>query len=310
MKNSFGQNVNIAVEIGTAEQLNQVDVAIFDRIYIGNPYCLDFKDNLLTSKGKLSDAIIKIKNLGVQPIVSLIAMPRNKHLGLFDKIVDISLEAGVQGFEVHSAGALYRLSKNKKLSDCEIVIGGFANVYTKRTAQLFSKLSATLIMPNYELPLETIDSISSEIEAPFELLIHGKIPLGLSESCLLLEKSKELNTSCPDSCTAGFWLDFNRWSLKNFGKLTCSGKDLCLLPQLKSLIEKGYADFRISGLTETAETINRTGSIYRNYVNKLRNGSVSEFGQELNQLEEISKKGFCNGYLFGKSGCEWVAYEN
>ena len=295
----------IGTEVGTLAQLTQLDLSIFDRIYLGNPYCMDFKDNLLTNYKDLHEAISLIKKTNTISIISLIAMPANEQLNCLDNLIKIGIEKKIGGFEVHSAGILYHLHRIEQCGQFEIVCGGFANVYTRRTARLFEEMSASLIVPNYELPFEAIDSIASFVRTPLEILVHGKIPLGLSENCLLVERSDELKTCCPDSCLENTWLEFEKWSLLNFGKLTCSGRDVCLLPQIENLLKRGYRNFRISGLTEDSESLNKIGRVYKDSL--LAGQDMGKnFDEKLEQLNKLSKYGFCNGYLFGKAGFEWV----
>jgi putative protease len=295
----------LGTEVATRDQIESIDIAVFDRIYLGNPYCIEFKNNLLANTVELSGAIQSVRDSGSLPVVSLIAMPSQEQLPLVDDLIEAGLSAGAAGFEVHSAGTLYHLSKCNLPPDLMVVAGGFSNIYTRRTADLFADVSATLLMPNYELPFEAIDSISASANIPLELLVHGKIPLGLSESCLLVERSSDLGTTCPESCIDGVWLEFDRWSLRSLGKLTCSGKDLCLLPQLGKLWERGYRHFRISGLSEEGNALTKIGQAYRDSLERLDKGQPVELSK-LEQLRAFSKYGFCNGYFFGKSGCEWV----
>lgn len=295
----------IGTEIATEAQLDSVDIHKFDRIYLGNPYCKDFEHNILINDKTLAAAIDKVNSSGVIPIVSLIAMPNNTELVQLDRIIETSLKAGVRGFEAHSLGVLYHLSKLQEVNNYLIVAGGFSNVYTARTASLFSKMSVGLIVPNYELPIDAIDSINSSLNISLELLIHGKIPLGLSESCLLVERSEDLGTKCPESCKQSIWLEFDRWTLRSLGKLTCSGKDLCLYQQLELLWGKGFRNFRISGLCEEGSALNTIGTIYREKIQNI-NERKDTRANSMKELAALSKYGFCNGYIFGKSGCEWI----
>jgi len=295
----------LCTEVATLAQLDALDLSCLDRVYLGNPYCVLFKDNLLSDVDGLSTAVKRLRSAGVSPIVSLIAMPSNEQLPALDGIIDAGISAAADGFEVHSAGVLHHLSQDKRVAGFTIVTGGFANVYTRRTAALYGQMGASVIVPNYELPQEAVDSIASSTETPLELLVHGKIPLGLSEKCLLVQEKDRLSTGCPESCTHDIWLEFHRWSLRSLGTATYSGKDLCRFPQLPVLWSRGYRNFRITGLCESGAAVTECAKVYRKALQRLDAGLAVDLAS-IDPLKSLSKYGFCNGYLSGRSGCEWI----
>jgi len=298
------QDFRLATEVATIKRLKDLDFTVFNRVYLGNPFCLDFRENLL-AVDNLSEAIRLVNDAGACPIVSLVAMPANDQLPLIDELIEVGLAAGTGGFEAHSVGVLHRLSERKDVYGLTIVAGGFSNIYTRRTAILYAEKGATLLVPNYELPWEAIESITAANPGPLEILIHGKIPLGLSDSCLLVERSDDLGTKCPDSCLSDLWLEFHKWSLKSFGKLTSSGKDLCLLPEMPFFWAKSIRNFRIAGVAEKPETLNEVGQVYRDVLESLQKSTaVPAYIPE--QVRMASRYGLCNGYLYGRSGCDWV----
>jgi putative protease len=222
-----------------------------------------------------------------------------------DELIECALAARAGGLEVHSAGVLHRLSERQDVHGLTVVAGGFTNIYTRRTAALYAEKGATLLVPNYELPWEAVESIQKGSHVPLEMLVHGKIPLGLSDACLLVERSADLGTKCPDSCLSDLWLEFHKWSLRSLGKLTASGRDLCLLPEMPFFWAKGLRDYRIAGLAEKPETLNEVGRAYRAALARLQEtGKANETVPDA--LKAASRYGLCNGYLYGRSGCDWV----
>lgn len=297
----------LATEAATAIAVDALDLTIFNRVYLGNPYCLNYAQNLLTERHDLSQTIGRLNAAGTQTIISLPAMPCNDELPIVSALIDFGISKGATGFEVHSAGVLHMLSQCKEAKDLHVVAGGFSNVYTQRTAALYADKCATLIVPNYELPWDAIKNIAKHCDTPLELLVHGKIPLGLSESCLLVERAAELSTNCPESCLADLSLEFHIWQLRSFGKLTASGRDLCLLPEMPCFWQHGVKDFRIAGLTERPETINAIGSFYRRKIGSLARGDRTSLEEDaLASLRGLTRYGLCNGYMYGTSGCDWI----
>lgn len=305
MRDRTQPDFHLATEVATLEALKGLHLAAYSRVYLGNPFCIEFRGNLLAAADNLSEAIRLVNDAGACPIVSLVAMPASDQLRLVDELIEVSIAAGTGGFEAHSVGVLHRLSERQDVHGLTVVAGGFSNIYTRRTAVLYAEKGATLLVPNYELPWEAIESMTMASPVPFEILVHGKIPLGLSDSCLLVERSGDLGTKCPDSCLSDLWLEFHKWSLRSFGKLTSSGKDLCLLPEVPFFWSKGARDFRVAGLTEKSETLNEIGRTYRRVLDSLRKRSVVSAAIP-DDMTKTSRYGLCNGYLYGRSGCDWV----
>jgi len=63
--------------------------------------------------------------------------------------------------------------------------------------------------------------------------VHGKIPLVVSETCFIREHSYEEEPAgkCKFLCSKDHWLTRTAgdWSLKDTGRMTLSGSDLCML---------------------------------------------------------------------------------
>ncbi len=297
----------LTTEAATLDDVLKLDLTVFKRIYLGNPFCMDYEFNLLKSYKELRKAIYHVKTSGAQAFVSLPAMPSVNEIAEFESLVAEACAAKADGLEIHSAGGLYYLFENELYKSLKITAGGFSNIYTSTTASFYKKLGATLLVPNYELAWTEISKINKHEKSDWEILVHGPIPLGLSENCLLCEKEKDTGIACPKACKAQFALSFKKWSLRNFGKVTFSGNDLCLLPQLPLLWEAGVKNYRITGLGQNSLMLNNIGLYYDKSLNILNQGKCDKFETKtIDTLASISKNTLCNGYFWGASGCDWI----
>ena len=129
-------------------------------------------------------------------------------------------------------------------------VGGFANVYTAAGVEVLRGFGAVRFTPNYELSLDEISEITTACDAPMELLVHGKMPLGVSDYCFLLEYEEKWGVKCPDLCQKELFLKKDDWAMKSLGKGIVSGKDVCMLEHLPRLLAAGHRYFRIETISE------------------------------------------------------------
>jgi len=136
------------------------------------------------------------------------------------------------------------------------------------------------------------------------LQAHGKLPLGMSETCFLLEHREG---ECQDVCFEPCWLSSGRWKLKNIGRATLSGKDFCLLEYLGTFYWKGFRCFNVMTLREDPAYVERVGAIYSSVLSRISKGMDDYLEpQERDELAMLSPGGFCNGYLFRRAGHRYI----
>jgi len=140
-----------------------------------------------------------------------------------------------------------------------------------------------------------------------EVLVHGKIPLGVTDRCFLLTESEETDPKCPSACRAVHWLTSRQWALKTVGKGVLSGRDMCLLEHLPRLVADGFRVFRVEGLYETAAYRSEIGAVYREALARAFDGGGYALDDRwADAVRRHAPRGLCNGYLFGTSGQTYV----
>ncbi len=293
----------LSTHIPTLDLLEGVDLSPYHALYLGDPTCPLVPGNISSDPYLVERALTVAKKDGKRCYLSLYAEPRNKDLpwleGLLEKVAHLPLD----GVEVHNLG-LVRMIHRMELP-FPVHLGVFANLYTHETAKLLHTMGVERIFPNPELSLEEVDYIRTHAPTRVTLQVHGKIPLGISESCFILEH--EEGKSCEDVCFEPHWLVSGKWRLKNIGRVTLSGKDLCLIEYLGSLYWRGFRVFYIQTLRESPEYIETIGSIYRGALDRISQG-VDDYLEtsELEAMASLSPYGFCNGYLFRRSGHRYI----
>jgi putative protease len=185
-------------------------------------------------------------------------------------------------------------------------IGGFANVYTDAGASVLKEHGARRITPNYEISLEEINLLTAATGLPAELIVHGKMPLGVSDYCFLLEYEEKWDVKCPELCQQALYLRQGDWAMRSAGKGVLSGRDVCMLEHLPMLMAAGHQVFRIEAAYETPEYRREIGAIYRDALQRAAEQRYSVTAAGWDVIRRHTPVGLCNGFYFGKTGGEYV----
>jgi len=290
--------------ISNLRDLNASDLSPYDAVYLGNITCRLYEANLLERFDDLQEAIVSVKSRGLKAYVTSYAAPRNDFLPKLRKALAVAVEAGAEAVEVHNLGVLKIV--HEAYPGLPVHIGGFANVYTDAGGEVLKRFGAVRITPNYELSLDEIGQIQRQAGVPMELLVHGKMPLGISDHCFLLEYEEAWGMKCPDLCQQDLFLKQGDWAMKSIGKGVLSGKDVCMLEHLPCLVTEGHACFRVEAVSESPAYRLEVGRVYREALDRAfarMNGTEDRWW---NTLRGHARIGLCNGFYFGRSGMEYL----
>ena len=298
--NSYELNTTIA----NLRDLRASDLCDYDGVYLGDIYCRLYEGNFLERLDDLKEGIRILKDQGKRAYVTTYAGPRNDFLPKVRKMLEVSAAAGAEAVEVHNFGIL-RIA-HEEFPQLPVHVGGFANVYTAAGVEVLRGLGAVRFTPNYELSLDEIREITTECDAPMELLVHGKMPLGVSDYCFLLEYEEKWGVKCPDLCQKDLFLKQGDWAMKSVGKGILSGKDVCMLEHLPRLLSEGHRHFRIETVSESPDYRREVAAVYRAALDRAVGGEfvVDEGWSET--LLRHARIGLCNGFYFGKSGMDYT----
>jgi len=293
----------LSTHIPTLELLETVDLSSYHAVYLGDPTCPLVPGNISTNASLVERAVEMAREKGLKAYLSLYAEPRNRDLSWIEDLLEGVAHLPLNGVEVHNLGLVRMV--NRLGIPFPIHLGVFANLYTHETAKLLYEKGVVRVFPNPELSLEEIDYIRTHAPTQVILQVHGKIALGISEDCFILEHAQ--GRRCEEVCFEPHWLVSGKWMLKNIGRATLSGKDLCLIEYLGSLYWRGFRVFYIQTLRESPEYIETMGYIYRKALEKISQG-IDEYleASDLDAMAALSLYGFCNGYLFRRSGHRYI----
>jgi putative protease len=299
---SSGYELNTT--IANLRDLRQSDLRDYDAVYLGDIYCRLYEANFLERPNELKEGLHILRDQGKRAYVATYAAPRNDFLPRVRKMLEAAAEGGAEAVEVHNFGVV-RIA-HEEFPRLPLHVGGFANVYTAAGVEVLRELGAVRFTPNYELSLDEINEITAECGASMEILIHGKMPLGVSDYCFLLDYEEKWGVQCPDLCQKDLFLKQGDWAMKTVGKGILSGKDVCMLEHLPRLIAEGHRHFRIETVSEAPEYRREVAAVYRAALDRAFAGDDlvdSEWAETLLRHAHI---GLCNGFYFGKSGMDYA----
>jgi putative protease len=290
--------------IANLRDLRESDLRDYDGVYLGDIYCRIYEANFLEQLGDLKEGLRILQDQGKRAYVTTYAAPRNDFLPKVRKMLEASAAAGAQAVEVHNLGILK--IAHDEFPQLPVHIGGFANLYTAAGAEVLRGLGAVRFTPNYELSLDEIQEITTACGAPMELLVHGKMPLGISDYCFLLEYEEKWGVKCPDLCQKELFLKQGDWAMKSVGKGILSGKDVCMLEHLPRLLAEGHRYFRIEAVSESPAYRSEVAAVYRAALDRAAGGDRKDDEEGWETLRRHARIGLCNGFYFGKSGMDYA----
>ncbi len=305
MERATQTTLELVVSIASRTETLETDLAPYDAVCLGNPYCRLSGGNAVERLDDLPAAVRALRDAGKKAYVTTPAAPRGKDLPHVARLIDAAAAAGADALEVHNVGVLRML--REKGNPLPAHMGAFANVYTHLAARVMKGYGATRVRPNAEVALEETEVIAREAGVEVEILVHGKIPLGVTDRCFLIEGEEGKDPECPPACAKTHWLTTRNWVVKSVGKGVLSGRDMCLLEHLPRVLSLGHRVFRVEGLFETASYRSEIGAVYRDALALASSGPPYEVSPGwADVVRRHAARGLCNGYLFGRAGRTYV----
>lgn len=290
--------------ISNLRSLRESDLTPYDAVYLGNIYCRVFEDNFLERLNDLREGIAWVKDRGMRAYVSSYAAPRNDALPKVQRALEVAATAGADAVEAHNLGVLRLV--HEQFPGMPVHVGGFANVYTDAGASVLKEYGAVRFTPNYEISLEEVQAITRAVGLPAEILVHGKMPLGVSDYCFLLEYQQKWPEQCPTLCQKRLMLVQGDWAMRTVGKGVFSGRDVCMIEHVPALVAMGCTAFRIESAYETPAYRRDIARIYRAALQQATAGDSTVEQSAWNTIREHTSFGLCNGFYFGRSGSEYI----
>jgi putative protease len=294
----------LTTTLSNLRDLAASDLEAYDAVYLGNIYCARYEDNLVERPAALAEAVRRVRDRGRRAYVTTPAAPRSRDLEVVRRALAAAVPAGAEAVEAHAPG-LARLVRGE-FPDLALHLGSFANVYTDAGAAVYRALGAARLAPPPELPLDEAGVLAACGGVPLEITVHGKVPLGVSGTCLLLAEAAAWDVDCPALCQQDVLLRRDDWVLKSVGTGVLTGHDVCLLEHLPRLVRDGHRHFRVETWSESPAYRRAVGAVYREALARAFAGDTAVDPAWWPPLHAHARAGLCNGFAFGRSGREYI----
>lgn len=300
----MSNNFEITTAVSRFSDLDELWLKYYDGIYLGEPFCSKLRDNLTYSVKALSRAVKFLKKIGKNVYFSTPLGITDRDLPALRKSVSVAIDQGASAIEVYDIGVLRMVRSLHK--NIPIVTSSFLQVFNLATIYELQRYGVKRIVPYPELDKEELKDIKKNPALEIELTVHGKVPLGYTELCLIRKKDKDIE-SCPGLCFSGYSLNCGFGKLRTGGRLTFSASDLCLFKSMSKILKSKFKFFRIETRFEDNKYRAVVGRIYRGYIASIKDKSSFDTESGFKDLAALAPGGFCNGYFFSRPGKSFIA---
>ncbi|MBU4313527.1 MAG: U32 family peptidase, partial [Actinobacteria bacterium] len=257
-----------------ANNLNILKYAVnygADAVYVGGK-----EFNLRSIRGnfsieELEEGVRYAHKYGVKLYFTLNSIVYDHELARFREYLNKLKSINLDGIIVSDFGAL-ELAK-EILPDRRIHISTQTNINNHPGVNFFEKFGASRVNLAREINFSDLKNIIDRTNVEIEIFIHGALCISYSGRCMLSKymTGRDANRGeCAHSCRWKYYLmEEERANLffpveqDNRGTYIYNSRDLCLLPELKLLVDAGVDAFKIEGRMKTENYVSLTTWVYR-----------------------------------------------
>lgn len=289
-------------------------------VSIADPFSLEAAINAGADLVYISGEKFRSKNAAFKDYAEVLRRIEHKNIDVYLKLPRIWLDSNIpimnqmakwfsnlsiKGFVISNLGTISWVKQHFPGSD---IRGDYSlNVLNDLSLKFLQDSGLKGITLSPELTLKEIAQFKRLSEIEIEGLIHGSIPLMISEHCVVgatfgcQDICKNHNAPCKVSHYSlrdrkGFLLPVE---MDHFCRMHIfNPQDLCVIDFLPNLLEQGYYSLRIEAVKEGPEYVKGVTEIYREALDELeqdRSFSLTNFKME---LAKYSPQGLTKGHYY------------
>jgi len=202
------------------------------------------------------------------------------------------------------AGNLGLLRKAREVTGKPLYADFSLNVFNRQTAVFLMEAGAAQVTLSPELTLEQIQHMVPFLPIPAEVIVHGAVPLMVSEYCAagsLLGRGKR----CPEPCSGlrcglkdrkgiVFPVEMDQFCRMHL----FNSRDLCVIEDAGQLAGAGVAALRVEARREGAGYVYDVVRAYRSVLDRLPGLQEEAVGRAKEILAGRSPEGFTKGHYY------------
>lgn len=299
---AYGLKQKVAVTVGTADAVRAAADAGADIIYL---YATALRRSTVVSKEEYGLLVQYCHDRDAQLYWTCSPIENDMQLEQIELLMQVAKEVGFDGILV---GNLSLLQIGKKIGWETIVADYQMNIFNDVTLQYLSGMEISRAVLSPELSLEQISQFSYLGNLPLELIVHGNIPLMVSEQCVcgstLGERTAE--HACTMPCIKQQYylkdrmnMEFPLYMDQNCRMHIFNSKTLNLYKRLGDCLRTGADVLRIEAREQPARWVEVVTAIYKKAVTEYnQTGNFTVDLQKLEQLDELAPEGSTYGHYF------------
>ncbi|OPY58606.1 MAG: putative protease YhbU precursor [Pelotomaculum sp. PtaU1.Bin035] len=242
------------------------------------------------------------RKAGVRYILSSPRILQDQDLAWFSRLLEKIDESFLDGVQ---AGNLGLIKKVKEITGKPVYADFSMNVFNRETAVFLMEAGAVQVTLSPELTMEQIRRLIPLLPVPAEVIVHGAIPLMVSEYCAagsLLGCGE--NRAGP--CGGRHWGLMDRkgivfpFELDQFCRMQLfNSRDLCVIEDVGLLAGTGAAALRIEARREDSGYVRSVVRAYRSVLNRLPETLEEDVTAWIKEaLAKYSPDGFTRGHYY------------
>ena len=208
----------------------------------------------------------------------------------------------------------------KLIPDMELHISTQANNTNWASVNAWKELAARRVVLAREMSLAEIREIRSKCDVDLEMFMHGAMCISYSGRCLLSNyfTGRDSNRgSCAQSCRWKYALVEETRPGKYFpieederGTYIMNSKDMCLMPNIRDVIESGVDSLKIEGRMKSVHYAASVTKAYRLAIDSyFEDPEHFEVRQEwMDELEKVSHRAYTTGFYYHQPTAEDQIY--
>jgi putative protease len=211
---------------------------------------------------------------------------------------------GIRNLEI-GVSNLGSLDMVRKLGFQKIIADFPLNICNSISVDELSTLGTTRVTASTELSTQNLLDFADKCRLPVDVIAQGPVLAMLMEHCVIASSSgASPKDICPMHCRKDHFTmrDMRGQSFPLVCDRRCrnhlfTSTDICILPRLHLLLNKNISGIRIEAQLDSAQTVARIVSIYRNALDSVRNGQYFEVSQSVESLEKATGRKMSDGAL-------------
>lgn len=314
------KKVELLAPAGDLEKLKMAINYGADAVYLGGEAFGLRKASKNFTIDKIKEGVNYAHQRDKRIYVTLNIVPHDKDMiGLENYVKELS-DIGVDAVIVADPG-MFTIVK-KTVPDMEIHISTQASVTNYQTIMFWYNLGVRRIVLARELSFKEIKEITSKLpdDLDIEAFVHGAMCMSYSGRCLLSNymTGRDANMGdCAQPCRYKYSIVEETRPGEYFpieeheeGSFIFNSKDLCMIEDIKELIESGIYSFKIEGRVKSSYYVSTVIRSYRMAIDEYYKDSENYKYDEkwLDEIKKVSHRDFTKGFYYDKPSNDAQVY--